>query len=130
MDHKREDQTPPQARIKGVGRQQQQYHRLKKQTSLNTYLDNQNYNKIRNTVPLKIHHSETILCRTSLAQLRTNKCPTLHSYLNKIDEKHSLPLYCICKTEPHTIIHLFHCIKINTHLNVTDLWMDPVEGVC
>ena len=55
--------------------------------------------------------------RRNIAELRTNKCPILHSYLNKIYEnKHPSPLYPICKTEPHTTTHLFNCIKINTQL--------------
>ena len=78
-----------------------------------------------------VHHSETTLpratCRT-LAQLRTNKYPILHSYLNKInDVKHPSPLCPLCKTEPHTTTHLFNCTNINTQLQVTDLWTSPVE---
>ena len=58
--------------------------------------------------------------RRTLTQLRTNKCPLLLSYLNKIDEdKHPSPQYPICKSEPHTTIHLFNCTNINTQLKFT-----------
>ena len=78
---------------------------------------------------LKVHgnvrDSETTLpigTRRTIVQLRTNKCHTLHSNINKIvEEKHPSPLCLLCKTEPHTITHLFNCTKINTHLKVTDL---------
>ena len=73
---------------------------------VNTYLNNRQHNKITNTIPLTVYHSETTLpraTRRTLAQLRTNKCPLLHSYLNKIDKvKHPSPLCLLCKTEQHT----------------------------
>ena len=100
---------------------------------VSTYLNNRQHNKVTNTIPLTVHHSETTLpraTRRTLAQLSTNKCPILHSYLNKIDEdKHLSPLCPLCKSEPHTTTHLFNCTNINTHLKVTDLWTAPVEVV-
>ena len=100
-------------------------------TIVSTYLNNRQHNKITNTIPLTVHHSETTLPRATrriLVQLRTNKCPLLRSYLNKIDEvKHPSPLCPLCKTEPHTTTHLFSCTNINTQLQVTDLQPAPVE---
>ena len=75
-------------------------------TIVSTYLNNRQHNKVTKTIPLTVHHSETTLtlaARRTLAQLRTNKCPRLRSYLNKIEEvKHPSPLCPLCKTEQHT----------------------------
>ena len=88
------------------------------------------HNKVTNTIPPTVHHSEITLLRAyrhTLAQLRTNKCPLLRPYLNKIDEvKHPSPMCPLCKTEPHTTTHLCNCTNINTQLQVTDLWTAPV----
>ena len=66
--------------------------------------------------------------RRTLAQLGTNKCPHLRSYLNKIDEvKHPSPLCPHFKSEPHTTTHLFNCTNINAQLQFTDLWTASVE---
>ena len=95
---------------------------LAAQSTSNTYINNQQYNKVTNTIPLTVHHSITTLTRANrrtLAQLRTNKCPLLLSYLNKIDKDPS-PLW------PFEI-HLFNCTNIITHLKVTELWAVPVE---
>ena len=96
-------------------------------TIVSTYLNNRQHNKVTNTIPITVHHSETTLpraTRRTMAQLRTNKCLLLRSYLNKIDDPSPLcPLY---KTEPHTT-HLFNCTNINTKLQVTDLWTATVE---
>ena len=100
-------------------------------TIFSTYLNNRQHNKVTNTIPLTVHHSETTLHRATrhtLAQLITNKCPIPHSYLNKIDEdKPPSPLCPLCRSEPHTTTHLFNCTNINTHLKVTELWTAPVE---
>ena len=93
-------------------------------TIVSTYLNNRQHNKVTNTIPLTVHHSKTTVpraTRRTLAQLRTNKCPLLRSYLNKIDEyKHPSPLCPLCKTEPHTTLLLINCTNINTQLQVTD----------
>ena len=47
-------------------------------TIVNTYPNNRKHNKVTNTIPLKVHHSETTLSRAirrALAQLRTNDAP-------------------------------------------------------
>ena len=93
---------------------------------VNTYLNNRQHNKITNTIPLTVHHSETTLPRATsrtLDHLRTNKSSLLLSYLNK----HSSPLCPFCKSELHTTTHLFKCSNITTQLKVTDLWTAPVE---
>ena len=99
-------------------------------TIVSIYLNNRQHNKVTNTIPLTVHHSETTLTRATrhtLAQLRTNKYPLLYSYLNKIDEvKHPSQLCPLCKTDSHTT-HLFNCTNINTQLQVTDLCTAPVE---
>ena len=52
----------------------------------------------------------------------------LRSYVNNIDEvKHPSPLCPLCKSEPHTTIHMLNCTNINTQLHVTDLWTAPME---
>ena len=66
--------------------------------------------------------------RCVLAQLRVGKSPILCSYLHMIDSKfHPSPLCPLCKSHDHTTSHLFSCQKINTTLNVRDLWDDPVR---
>ena len=63
--------------------------------------------------------------RRVLAQLRAGKSPILYSYLHMIDSKfHPSPLCPLCKSHDHTTSHLFSCQKINTTLNVRDLWDD------
>ena len=60
-------------------------------TIVDTYLNNRKHNKVTNTIPLNVYHSETTLPRATcriLAQLSTNKCPTLLSYLNKTNTHH------------------------------------------
>ena len=55
-------------------------------TIVSAYLNSRQHIKVTNIIPLTVHHSSTILprvTRRTLAQLRTNKCPILHSYLNK-----------------------------------------------
>ena len=63
-------------------------------------------NKILRTPPLHIISSEEILhrlTRRTLVQLRTNKSPSLKSYLHKVDAKsHPSPLYTLCNTHTHT----------------------------
>ena len=100
-------------------------------TIVSTYLNNRQHNKVTNTIPLTVHHSETTPPSPSNPSYpgptQNKQCPLLCSYLNKIDEvKHPSPLYPLCKTEPHTT-HLFNCTNINTHLKVTDLWTAPVD---
>ena len=60
----------------------------------------------RHIAPYHVHHAKTTLTRTTrrnLAQLRTNKCSTQLSYLNKIvEDKHPSPLFHLYKTELHT----------------------------
>ena len=90
-------------------------------TIVSTYLNNRQHNKVTNTIPLTVHHSETTLpraTRRNLTQLRTNKCPLLRSYLNKIDKVQQTPiLLCPLSTsEPHTTTHLFNCGNIDTQL--------------
>ena len=38
-----------------------------------------------------------------------------------------LAIMPLCKSRDHTTSHLFSCQKINTTLNVRDLWDDPVD---
>ena len=77
-----------------------------------------------------INHSEQSLPRVTrrvLTQLRAGKSPILCSYLHMIDSKsHPSPLCPLRKSHEHTTSHLFSCQKINTTLNVRDLWDYPV----
>ena len=76
-----------------------------------TYFKNRIHNKVTNTIPLNVHHSEmtTLPCATcgTLAQLKTNKCPTPHSYLNRIYEQKLTPI----------ITTMSHLQNRNTHYN-------------
>ena len=71
-------------------------------TIVRTYLNNRQHNKVTSTIPLTVLYSETTLpraTRRTLAPFRTNKCPRLHTYLNKIDEdKHPSPQPHTCST--------------------------------
>ena len=77
-------------------------------TIVRTYLNNRQHNKVTNPTALTVHHSETTLPRETMSQLRTNKCPLLRLYLNKIDEETpittmpSLPI----RTTHNTLVQL------------------------
>ena len=65
---------------------------------VSSYINNRQHNTVINTIPLPVHHSETTLplaTRRSLAQLRTNKCPLLRSYLNK-NRRSQTPITTVC----------------------------------
>ena len=93
---------------------------------------NEPRNKVLNTPAPDIHTSEQTLThfmRRTLAQLRTNKSPILHSYLNKISpDTHPSPLCPLCSTHTHDTQHLFNCTHIHTTLSPVDLWLKPVEA--
>ena len=86
-------------------------------------------NKILNTLTPDIHNSEQTLThymRRTLAQLRTNKSPILHSYLHKISpDTHPSPL---CNQYTHDTLHLFNCNRLHKHLSPVDIWLRPVEA--
>ena len=96
-----------------------------------TYLNSRQPNKLTNIRPLPPDKTELTLprgTRRQLAQLRTDKCPLLTSYLNRIDPtKHPTDTCPLCRTERHDATHLFNCQTIPTDLTVTDLWTSPVE---
>ena len=83
--------------------------------------------KITNTIPLSVYHTETTLpiaTRHILAQLRTNQCPLLNSYLNKIDASIHLSSLCsLCKAQPRTT-HLFNCTKSTHNSQICGDWME------
>ena len=95
------------------------------------YLNSRQPNKLTNNRTSPTNKSEQSLTRETrrqLAQLRTNKCPLLYSYLNKIDPvKHPTDTCPLCRTERHDTRHLFNCTNIPTALTVEDLWTSPVE---
>ena len=65
--------------------------------------------------------------RRLLAQLRTNKSPFLIEYMHKISpDTHPTPNCPLCTNNIHNTAHLFTCTKIQTTLQVQDLWRDPV----
>ena len=71
------------------------------------YTSSLNPNKVLNTKAPKIHHTEQTLpgeTRRTLAQLRTNKCPLLKSYLHKIDPLSTLSESCPYATPPPMIL--------------------------
>ena len=68
------------------------------------------------------------LTRRTLAQLRTNKSPSLKSYLYKVDAKtHPPPLCPLCNIHTNDTLHFFNCIHIRTTLSSLDLWTVPAE---
>ena len=79
-------------------------------TIVSPYLNNRQHNKVTNTIPLTIHHSETTLpsaTRHTLVQLRTNKCPLLRSYLNKRQPPiTTMPYLHIRTTHNYTLVQL------------------------
>ena len=87
-------------------------------TIVNTYLNSRNRNKVTTIIPLNVHHSETTLPHSTRRTItRTNKCPTLHSYLNKIDESAIATMSTLQNRTTHNT-HLFRCTKIDTHLKM------------
>ena len=83
-------------------------------------------NKILHTSPPHNSCSEEILLRLTrrtLAQLRTNKTPSLKTYLHKFDAKtHPSQLCPLCNTHIHNTHNLFNCTHIHTTLLPLDLW--------
>ena len=49
-------------------------------TIVNTYLDNRQYNKVTNTIPLTVHRSETTLSRASRRTLPNSEQTNAHYY--------------------------------------------------
>ena len=89
---------------------------------INTYPNDRKHNKIQTPYHSTYVTTRDGATRCTFVQLRTNKCPILHSYLNQIHaDKHPSQRFPIYKTEQHTT-HLSNCIKINTQLTLTDLW--------
>jgi len=72
---------------------------------VNEYIQNKAFNKLIQQQAPEISKDEENLSREIrriLAQLRTNKFPVLHYYLNKIDPiKHTSPLCTLCKLAIH-----------------------------
>ena len=85
-------------------------------------------NKILRTPLPHISSSEEILpylTGRTLLQLRTNKLPSLKSYLHKVDTK-SHPSTLWPTYSSHTLnTHLFNCTHIRTTLSSLNLWTDP-----
>ena len=83
-------------------------------TIVNKYVNSKKNTQLANTLPPKICRTERTFPGAThhiLSQCRTNKFPTLHSYLKKTDaDINPSPLYPLCKTEtPHIIVK---CTKI------------------
>ena len=88
------------------------------------HLATRGYNEILFTLPPYISSSEEILphlTRRTLAQLRTNKCPFLKSYIHKVDAKtHPSQLCPLCNIHTHDTHHFFNCTHIRTTLSPLD----------
>jgi len=99
--------------------------------SVQTYLNNRKPNQILGQLPPTISKTEQTLprkTRRTLAQLRTNDCPLLLSYLNKINpDQYPSPLCPLCKIQNHDTAHLFSCTSLSTTLTPLDLWNDPIS---
>ena len=90
-------------------------------------------NKVINQIAPEISKLEENLPREKrriLAQLRTNKCPILLYYKNKIDSKNYPSNLCkLCKNAIHDSFHLFHCPRIYASKTPISLWNDPAYVV-
>ena len=87
--HTTHERTPPTTRITDKTKSQLPIHPLPYITTQQaTPRRKKPQQPTTNTIPLTVHHSATTLPRATrriLTQLRTNECPILHSYLNKIN---------------------------------------------
>ena len=95
-------------------------------TILNTYMNTRKHNKVTNTIPLIVPHSETTLSRATrrtLAQLRTNKM-SYPNFIFKLNRRRQTPITTMPSLQNRTTrtTHLFNCTKINPQFKVTDLW--------
>jgi len=99
-------------------------------TAVENYLNSQEDNELILAKPPVINPEDESLPRginRTLSQLRDDRSPFLHAYLNKIDpQNHPSPLCPLCKADIHNTKHLFSRIYIKTHLKPLDLWNEPV----
>jgi len=97
---------------------------------VNEYIQNKDTNKlIKQQAPDISQEEQNLPCETRriLAQLRINKSPILHYYLNKIDPiNHTSALCTLCKSAIHDTFHLFNCPRLTCSKTVISLWNDPV----
>ena len=96
---------------------------------VNSYLKSKLPNKIINDTAPEINKNEINISRESrriLAQLRSNKCPILFQYSNKINPStYQNPMCPLCLTNIHDTHHLFNCKKIYSSRSVISLWTEP-----
>ena len=64
------------------------------------------------------------LYRSTLSQLRSSICCSLHSYRERIGLVPN-PLWPSCGLKPHTTVHVFSCCSHLTPLTELDLWERP-----
>lgn len=99
---------------------------------VNRHIDNTPHNRVLNMPAPPIDATEQTLShstRRTLAQLRTNKSPLLHAYLNKITPTtHPTPHCPLCGHHSHDTMHIFSCPRVATNLTPVDLWLRPVEA--
>ena len=84
-------------------------------------------NRVLQTTSPQIAPEETNLprpYRSTLSQLRSSFCSSLHSYRERIGLVPS-PLCPSCGLAPHTTVHVFSCSSHPTPLTELDLWERP-----
>ena len=102
------------------------------QTAVSEHINSIPNNKIIKFPAPDIHKSKETLNRflsSFLAQVRADKSPFLLAYKHKMDPlSQPSPICPLCSQHPHSTIHLFQCIKIQTTLTLLDLWNKPCEA--
>ena len=85
------------------------------------------HNRVLQTTSPQIAPEETNLprpYRSTLSQLRSSFCSSLHSYRERIGLVPS-PICPSCGLAPHTTIHVFSCSSHPTPLTELDMWERP-----
>ena len=87
-------------------------------------------NRVLKGPPPEVNKEELTLSRpdrVKLARLRSDFCPSLNSYMSRLDNQ--VQNVCpLCEETPHDTNHLFGCRKNPTTLTVLDLWTNPKEA--
>ena len=80
--------------------------------------------------PLEVDPSERLLprpYRSTVSQLRSGYCSRLQSYLHRVGRAPS-PACPDCGSTPHTMDHIFFCLRSPTDLAPTDPWTAPLQA--
>jgi hypothetical protein len=98
--------------------------------AVRTSIEAAGVNPILGIKPPEVHSSEQTLSRayrTTLNQLRSNKCNALQNYKHYINATNS-NICPNCHSASQTTAHLFSCPSFPTTLTYWDLWCNPVKA--